>query len=60
MYYGLAHGLGLLIYLMVWVLDLNTQDTDSIILYLLPGLFIFTVVVWVVGFVRVQARSYLL
>lgn len=60
MYYGLAHGLGLLIYLMVWVLNLNTQDTDSIILYLLPGLFIFTVVVWVVGFVRVQARSYLL
>ena len=60
MYYGLAHGLGLLIYLMVWVLNLNIQDTDSIILYLLPGLFIFTVVVWVVGFVRVQARSYLL
>ena len=59
MYYGLAHGLGLLIYLMVWVLNLGSQDTNSIIVYLLPGLFIFTAVVWVVGFVRIQARSYL-
>ena len=59
MFYGLAHGFGLLVYLMVWVFDLGIQEISAIILYLLPGLFVFTTVVWFVGFVRVQTRSYL-
>ena len=59
MYYGMVHALGLLIYLTVWVFNLGIQDSNSIVFYLLPGLFVFTAVVWLVGFVRVQTPSYL-
>jgi hypothetical protein len=59
MFYGLAHGFGLLVYLMIWISSLGLQETSPIIFYLLPGLFVFTAVVWLVGFVRVQTRSYL-
>ena len=59
MFYWLAHWFGLLVYLMIWISSLGLQETSPIIFYLLPGLFVFTAVVWLVGFVRVQTRSYL-
>ena len=54
-YYLLAHLLGMLIYLAVALLGLSGQQLVRILYCIVPGFFLYTLLIWIVGFQPVQA-----
>ncbi|MCG8414353.1 MAG: DUF4105 domain-containing protein [Pseudomonadales bacterium] len=55
--YLLAHVVGMLIYAAVALLGLSNQELDRILLYVVPGFFLFTVLIWVVGFQPAKPKN---
>jgi len=49
-YYLLAHTLGLLVYAVLYALDFSEQVINNIAIYVLPGFFLYTMLIWLVGF----------
>jgi hypothetical protein len=58
-YYLLAHVVGMVIYSLVWLLGYSAQLIDSIYYYVVPGFFLFTVLVWLVGFKAARPKGVL-
>lgn len=56
-YYLLAHIVGMLIYAVVAVMELSIQSLDGIALYVLPGFFLFTLLIWLVGFEPAKPKN---
>ncbi|MBL6905475.1 DUF4105 domain-containing protein [Gammaproteobacteria bacterium] len=56
-YYMMAHVFGMAVYAAVTFLQLADQSTLNISLYVLPGLTLFTVLVWLVGFEPAKPRN---
>ena len=56
-YYLLAHVVGMIAYSLIVLLGLSTQLLDSIFYYVVPGFFLFTVLVWLVGFQAARPRN---
>lgn len=56
-YYILAHVLAMLAYGVIAFADLSTQSIADIAFYVLPGFFLFTVLMWIVGFVPAKPRN---
>ena len=49
-YYILAHALAMLAYAVIGFMGWATQDVDQLLRFVLPGFFLFTVLMWIVGF----------
>lgn len=56
-YYLFAHIVGMVIYAALAVFDLSQQEITQIALYVLPGFFLYTVLVAVVGFEPAKPRN---
>lgn len=56
-YYLFAHLVGMLIYGVMVGFDLNQQSILNIALYVLPGFFLYTVLIWLVGFEPAKPRN---
>lgn len=56
-YYIIAHVIGMIIYAVVAVLGLSAQHLDDVLIYVIPGFFLFTVLVWLVGFEPVRPKT---
>lgn len=55
--YLLAHVVGMLIYAAVALLGFSNQELDRILMYVVPGFFLFTVLIWVVGFQPAKPKN---
>ncbi len=55
--YLLAHIVGMLIYAAVALLGLSGQELDRILISVVPGFFLFTVLIWVVGFQPAKPKN---
>lgn len=49
-YYLLAHTLGMLVFAVLFATDFSEQAIANIALYVLPGFFLYTMLIWLVGF----------
>ena len=49
-YYLLAHVLAMLAYAVIAFAELSAQSVSNIAIYVLPGFFLFTALIWLVGF----------
>lgn len=56
-YYLLAHTIGMLVFAAMFALDLSEQAIGNIALYVLPGFFLYTMVIWMVGFEAAKPRN---
>jgi len=56
-YYLLAHGVGMLIYAVMAGFDLSQQEINNIAVYILPGFFLYTVLIGLVGFEPAKPRN---
>lgn len=56
-YYLLARIMSILAYVVVAGLELSTQELTRILIFLVPGLFLFTVLVWMVGFEEAKPKN---
>lgn len=56
-YYIIAHVVGMAIYAGVAVFGLSAQHLDDVLLYVVPGFFLFTVLVWLIGFEPVRPKT---
>lgn len=56
-YYLLAHGVGMVIYAALALMNLTTQMITDIATYVLPGFFLYTVLIAMVGFEPAKPRN---
>lgn len=56
-YYILAHVVAMLVYAVVAFADMSAQSIADIALYVLPGFFLFTVLMWIVGFEPAKPKN---
>ncbi len=56
-YYLLAHLLAMLVYAAIAILELSDQVLDSLLVNVVPGFFLFTVLIWVVGFQPAKPKN---
>ncbi len=56
-YYILAHVLAMLVYVAIWFTAWSPQEIDSLVRYVVPGFFLFTVLMWVVGFEPAKPKN---
>lgn len=56
-YYIIAHVVGMLIYAAVAVFGLSAQHLSDVLTYVVPGFFLFTVLVWLVGFEPARPKT---
>lgn len=49
-YYLLAHTLGFVVFAVLYALDLSAQAIADIAIFVLPGFFLYTMLIWLVGF----------
>lgn len=55
-YYLLAHVIGMITYAGITFLQVSAQFTSDIALYVVPGFFLFTILIWLVGFEPAKPR----
>ena len=55
--YLLAHVIGMLIYAVIAALELSTQSISNVALYVLPGIFLLTLLIWLVGFEPAKPKN---
>lgn len=58
-YYLLAHLAGIAVYAAVGLLGLSSQQLQNILYYIVPGFFLYTVVIWLVGFQAAKPKNVL-
>jgi hypothetical protein len=56
-YYIIAHIIGMIIFTAVAVFGSAAQHLDDVLIYVVPGFFLFTVLVWLVGFEPVRPKT---
>lgn len=56
-YYLLAHTIGMLVFAVLFAFNLSQQAITDIVLYVLPGFFLYTVLIWMVGFEPAKPRN---
>ena len=56
-YYLLAHVLAMLAYAFIAFAELSAQSVTNIAIYVLPGFFLFTAFIWMVGFEPVKPKN---
>lgn len=56
-YYLMAHVIGMIAYAGISFTQLSAQVTSDIVVYVVPGFFLFTVLIWLVGFEPVKPKT---
>lgn len=56
-YYLLAHIIGMVVFAVMFAFNLSQQAITDIVLYVLPGFFLYTVLIWMVGFEPAKPRN---
>lgn len=56
-YYFLAHVLAMMVYAVIVLLELVTQELSMILTYVVPGFFLFTILIWIAGFQPARPRD---
>ncbi len=56
-YYILAHLVAMLAYVAIWLGGWSPQEIDSLVRYVVPGFFLFTLLMWVVGFEPAKPKN---
>ena len=56
-YYLLVHVVAMVIYAVIMVFGLAAQSISAIAIYLLPGFFLYTVLIWLVGFAPAKPKD---
>ncbi|MEE3299736.1 MAG: hypothetical protein VX197_00720, partial [Pseudomonadota bacterium] len=56
-YYLLVHVVAMIIYAVIMVFGLAAQSISAIAIYLLPGFFLYTVLIWLVGFAPTKPKD---
>jgi len=56
-YYILAHVVAMLAYLLIWFMGWSGQEIENLVRYVLPGFFLYTVLMWIVGFEPAKPKN---
>lgn len=56
-YYILAHVLAMVAYVAIWFMGWSPQEIDALVRYVVPGFFLFTILIWIVGFEPAKPKT---